>query len=204
MQPENSSAADLTRSQGYLIDKDLLMYRAFKPEVFRKRVTYLPEAMDTTWTIPMQPENSSAADLTRSQGWKRAHQRSKPFGGFRPSRIRSRRSWPRLGRIGNSSRDGRARTLQRRSPSTEFCVRRPLLARLGGSLLGCLFDRLLSLFPDILRDRIPLEEGKPHPIPALMAKARKDWEQLKGRQSKNFAAKAASCAAGRQLAWLPL
>ncbi|GAA5983389.1 hypothetical protein JCM10908_000268 [Rhodotorula pacifica] len=37
-----------------LIDKDLLMYRAFKPEVFRKRVTYLPEAMDTTWTIRVQ------------------------------------------------------------------------------------------------------------------------------------------------------
>lgn len=37
-----------------LINKDLLMYRAFKPEVFRKRVTYLPEAMDTTWTIRVQ------------------------------------------------------------------------------------------------------------------------------------------------------
>ncbi|GAA5959337.1 hypothetical protein JCM8115_000079 [Rhodotorula mucilaginosa] len=49
-------------------------------------------------------------------------------------------------------------------------------------------DAELAPLPPIGTDsRIPLEEGKPHPIPALMAKARKDWEQLKGRQSKNFA-----------------
>lgn len=35
--------------------------------------------------------------------------------------------------------------------------------------------------------RILLEEGKIHPIPALMRKAKEDWEELKGRQSKTFA-----------------
>lgn len=44
-----------------------------------------------------------------------------------------------------------------------------------------------KLPPVGIDSRIPLEEGKPHPIPALMAKARRDWEELKGRQSKNFA-----------------
>ncbi|GAA5825171.1 hypothetical protein JCM3770_006903 [Rhodotorula araucariae] len=34
-----------------LIEKDLLMYRAFKPRVLRRRVAHLPEIMDTTWTI---------------------------------------------------------------------------------------------------------------------------------------------------------
>ncbi|BGP48386.1 hypothetical protein JCM10450v2_004259 [Rhodotorula kratochvilovae] len=34
-----------------LIEKDLLMYRAFKPRTLRRRVAHLPEIMDTTWTI---------------------------------------------------------------------------------------------------------------------------------------------------------
>ncbi|BGP16345.1 hypothetical protein JCM10213v2_004347 [Rhodosporidiobolus nylandii] len=37
-----------------LIDKDLLMYRAFKPSTFRKRVAHIPTAMDTTWTIRVE------------------------------------------------------------------------------------------------------------------------------------------------------
>ncbi|GAA5996632.1 uncharacterized protein JCM10292_003101 [Rhodotorula paludigena] len=37
-----------------LIDKDLLMYRAFKPSVLRKRVDHLPTIMDTTWTIRVE------------------------------------------------------------------------------------------------------------------------------------------------------
>ncbi|GAA5975973.1 hypothetical protein JCM11641_002854 [Rhodosporidiobolus odoratus] len=37
-----------------LIDKDLLMYRAFKPSAFRKRVAHIPVAMDTTWTIRIE------------------------------------------------------------------------------------------------------------------------------------------------------
>ncbi|GAA5820035.1 hypothetical protein JCM11251_005458 [Rhodosporidiobolus azoricus] len=37
-----------------LIEKDLLMYRAFKPSVFRRRVEHLAETMDTTWTIKIQ------------------------------------------------------------------------------------------------------------------------------------------------------
>lgn len=37
-----------------LIDKDLLMYRAFKPSVLRKRVDHLPTIMDTTWTIHVE------------------------------------------------------------------------------------------------------------------------------------------------------
>ncbi|GAA5873975.1 hypothetical protein JCM8547_001592 [Rhodosporidiobolus lusitaniae] len=41
--------------------------------------------------------------------------------------------------------------------------------------------------PLVRRDsRIVLEEGKKHPIPALMKKARDEWERLKGRQSKTF------------------
>ena len=34
-----------------LIDKDLLMYRAFKPSTFRARVAYIPKFLDTLWTI---------------------------------------------------------------------------------------------------------------------------------------------------------
>ncbi|GAA5858199.1 hypothetical protein JCM1840_001083 [Sporobolomyces johnsonii] len=34
--------------------------------------------------------------------------------------------------------------------------------------------------------RIVLEEGKPHPIPALMKRARQQWDDLKARQSKTF------------------
>lgn len=34
-----------------LINKDLLMYRAFKPSTFRARVAYIPKFMDTLWTI---------------------------------------------------------------------------------------------------------------------------------------------------------
>ncbi|GAA5880251.1 hypothetical protein JCM16303_003866 [Sporobolomyces ruberrimus] len=34
--------------------------------------------------------------------------------------------------------------------------------------------------------RIGLEEGKPHPIPAMMARAREEWKKLKQRQSKTF------------------
>ncbi|GAA6021000.1 hypothetical protein JCM10207_003884 [Rhodosporidiobolus poonsookiae] len=42
--------------------------------------------------------------------------------------------------------------------------------------------------PPVRKDsRLVLEEGKPHPIPALMKKAKKEWDQLKGRQSKTFA-----------------
>lgn len=45
-----------------------------------------------------------------------------------------------------------------------------------------------AILPPPRRDgRMMLEEGKPHPIPALMARAKKDWAALKGRQSKNFA-----------------
>lgn len=35
--------------------------------------------------------------------------------------------------------------------------------------------------------RLLLEEGKKHPIPALMKRAKEHWEELKGRQSKTFA-----------------
>lgn len=35
--------------------------------------------------------------------------------------------------------------------------------------------------------RLILEAGKKHPIPALMKRAKKQWEELKGRQSKTFA-----------------
>ena len=46
----------------------------------------------------------------------------------------------------------------------------------------------LEEIPPVGRDgRIPLEEGKPHPIPAMMAKAKEQWRQLKARQSKTFA-----------------
>ncbi|GAA5885867.1 hypothetical protein JCM6882_004185, partial [Rhodosporidiobolus microsporus] len=42
--------------------------------------------------------------------------------------------------------------------------------------------------PPVRRDsRLLLEEGKPHPIPAMMKKAKRVWEALKGRQSKTFA-----------------
>ncbi|GAA5897242.1 hypothetical protein JCM8208_003767 [Rhodotorula glutinis] len=37
-----------------LIEKDLLMYRAFPPRIFRKRVANIPETMDTTWTIRLE------------------------------------------------------------------------------------------------------------------------------------------------------
>jgi hypothetical protein len=37
-----------------LIEKDFLMYRAFKPSTFRKRVEYTPVALDTTWTIRVE------------------------------------------------------------------------------------------------------------------------------------------------------
>ncbi|GAA6040186.1 hypothetical protein JCM8097_004169 [Rhodosporidiobolus ruineniae] len=37
-----------------LINKDLLMYRAFKPSVFRKRVDHIETSMDTTWTIRVE------------------------------------------------------------------------------------------------------------------------------------------------------
>ncbi|BGO99711.1 hypothetical protein NBRC10513v2_003939 [Rhodotorula toruloides] len=37
-----------------LIDKDLLMYRAFKPSVFRKRIGVMQEVVDTTWTIRVE------------------------------------------------------------------------------------------------------------------------------------------------------
>ncbi|GAA5925177.1 uncharacterized protein JCM15063_004946 [Sporobolomyces koalae] len=41
--------------------------------------------------------------------------------------------------------------------------------------------------PTTRRDgRIVLEEGKPHPIPAMMAKAKEQWRNLKTRQSKTF------------------
>ncbi|GAA6022439.1 hypothetical protein JCM11491_005508 [Sporobolomyces phaffii] len=41
--------------------------------------------------------------------------------------------------------------------------------------------------PPVGRDgRIALGEGKPHPIPAMMAKAKEQWRQLKQRQSKTF------------------
>ncbi|GAA5894159.1 uncharacterized protein JCM6883_003736 [Sporobolomyces salmoneus] len=41
--------------------------------------------------------------------------------------------------------------------------------------------------PSTRRDgRIVLEEGKPHPIPAMMARAKEQWRLLKGRQSKTF------------------
>jgi hypothetical protein len=93
-----------------LIDKDLLMYRAFKPEVFRKRVTYLPRRIAQLLILRAVRGGSG---LTSDQ-----------------------------------------------SPLAD-----------SGHTSAC--------------SRIPLEEGKPHPIPALMAKARKDWEQLKGRQSKS-------------------
>lgn len=35
--------------------------------------------------------------------------------------------------------------------------------------------------------RLPLEEGKPHPIPALMKRAKQQWADLKARQSTTFA-----------------
>lgn len=45
----------------------------------------------------------------------------------------------------------------------------------------------LEEIPPVGRDgRIPLAEGKPHPIPAMMAKAKEQWRQLKARQSKTF------------------
>jgi hypothetical protein len=44
-----------------------------------------------------------------------------------------------------------------------------------------------DLPPVRIDSRMLLEEGKPHPIPALMKKAKQDWEALKARQSKTFA-----------------
>lgn len=42
--------------------------------------------------------------------------------------------------------------------------------------------------PPVGRDgRVLLQEGKPHPIPAMMARAKEQWRQLKARQSKTFA-----------------
>lgn len=38
-----------------------------------------------------------------------------------------------------------------------------------------------------LDSRMLVEEGKPHPIPKLMARAKQRWHALKSRQSKNFA-----------------
>jgi hypothetical protein len=37
-----------------LIEKDLKMYRAFRPAAFRARVANIPVAMDTTWTIRVE------------------------------------------------------------------------------------------------------------------------------------------------------
>lgn len=55
-----------------LIEKDLLMYRAFPPRVFRKRVANIPETMDTTWTIRVQRgrilREGPLADHDRAKG----------------------------------------------------------------------------------------------------------------------------------------
>ncbi|KAK4053960.1 hypothetical protein OIO90_003797 [Microbotryomycetes sp. JL221] len=37
-----------------MIDKDLLMYRAFAPKTFRKRIDHLKDTFDTTWTIEVK------------------------------------------------------------------------------------------------------------------------------------------------------
>lgn len=44
-----------------------------------------------------------------------------------------------------------------------------------------------ELPPVGIDSRIKLEEGKPHPIPGLMAQARQKWEDLKSSQSRTFA-----------------
>ncbi|GAA6060113.1 hypothetical protein JCM10212_003521 [Sporobolomyces blumeae] len=45
----------------------------------------------------------------------------------------------------------------------------------------------ISEIPPVGRDgRIPLKEGEVHPVPAMMAKAKEEWRQLKARQSKTF------------------
>lgn len=46
--------------------------------------------------------------------------------------------------------------------------------------------------PEVGRDvgedgRLAVKEGEPHPIPALMARAREQWEDLRARQSTTFA-----------------
>jgi hypothetical protein len=46
---------------------------------------------------------------------------------------------------------------------------------------------MLMDFTFLLFQRILIEEGKPHPIPILIQRAKKRWADLKARQSKTFA-----------------
>lgn len=57
-------------------------------------------------------------------------------------------------------------------------------ARKGAKKTG---KKELASLPEARRDgRLVIEAGKPHPIPALMKRAKLRWEQLKARQSQNF------------------
>ncbi|KAK9897476.1 glycosyltransferase family 90 protein [Cystobasidium minutum MCA 4210] len=70
-------------------------------------------------------------------------------------------------------------TLKQVVPDQPDGVRRIITSSCEGLVAKLTFRPLLQ--------RILIEEGKPHPIPALMERAKKRWEDLKNRQSKTFA-----------------